>query len=43
MSLSPYHDFSSKIPMSVQSELLKIKAGIIAGKISVDPNSYPLG
>ncbi|MGA3219682.1 MAG: BMP family ABC transporter substrate-binding protein [Acidimicrobiales bacterium] len=43
VSLAPYHDFASKIPMSVQSELLKIKAGIIAGKISVDPNSYPLG
>ncbi len=43
VSLSPYHDFASRIPMSVQSELLKIKAGIIAGKISVDPNSYPLG
>lgn len=43
VSLAPYHDFSSKIPASVQSELVKIKAGIIAGKISVDPNKYPLG
>ncbi len=43
VSLSPYHDFANKIPMSVQNEILKLKAGIIAGKISVNPNSYPLG
>ena len=41
VALSPYHDFSSQIPASVKTELNKIKAGIIAGKISVDPNSYP--
>jgi basic membrane protein A len=41
VSLSPFHDFASKIPASVQSELTKIKAGIISGKISVDPDSYP--
>ena len=28
--------------MGVQNELNKIKAGIIAGKISLDPNSYPV-
>jgi basic membrane protein A len=43
VSLSPYHDFASKIPMSVQNEINKLKAGIIAGKISVDPESYPVG
>jgi basic membrane protein A len=43
VSLSPYHDFASKIPMSVQDEINKLKAGIIAGKISVDPESYPVG
>jgi basic membrane protein A len=41
VSLSPFHDFASKIPASVQSELTKIKAGIISGTISVDPDSYP--
>jgi basic membrane protein A len=43
VSLSPFHDFASKIPAKVQSELNTIKAGIITGKISLDPNSYPAG
>jgi len=43
VSLSPYHDFAHVIPMSVQNEIVKLRAGIIAGKISVNPNSYPLG
>jgi len=41
VALSPYHQFASVIPASVQSEINKLKAGIIAGKISVDPTSYP--
>jgi basic membrane protein A len=41
VSLSPYHDFASKIPAPVTAELAKLKAGIIAGTISVDPDSYP--
>ncbi len=41
VSISPYHTFASKVPAAVTKELAKIKAGIIAGKISVDPNSYP--
>jgi basic membrane protein A and related proteins len=41
VALSPYHDFSSKIPAKVTSELATIKAGIESGKISIDPNSYP--
>jgi basic membrane protein A and related proteins len=41
VSLSPFHDFSSKVPAKVKAELTTLKAGIIAGKISVDPNSYP--
>lgn len=41
VALAPFHDFSSAVPAAVKSELTKIKAGIIAGKISVDPNSYP--
>jgi basic membrane protein A len=43
VSLAPYHDFASKIPASVQSALVTIKAGIESGKISVDPDSYPAG
>ena len=42
VGISPFHDFASRIPMGVQNELNKIKAGIIAGKISVNPNSYPV-
>ncbi len=41
VALSGYHDFSSKVPSSVTTELAKIKSGIEAGTISVDPNSYP--
>jgi basic membrane protein A and related proteins len=41
VSLSPFHDFNSKVPAKVKAELSVLKAGIIAGKISLDPNSYP--
>jgi basic membrane protein A len=41
VSLSPFHDFNSKIPPSVKTALNTIKKGIIAGMISLDPNSYP--
>jgi basic membrane protein A len=41
VSLAPYHDFASKIPASVQSEINTLKAGIESGKISVNPCSYP--
>ncbi len=41
VGLAPYHDFASKIPASVQSEITKLKAGIEAGTISVDPLKYP--
>jgi basic membrane protein A and related proteins len=35
VALSPYHDFASKIPSSLQSEITTVKAGIISGKIPV--------
>jgi basic membrane protein A len=41
VSLSPYHDFSARVPAAVKAELNKIQAGIIAGRISVNPDSYP--
>jgi basic membrane protein A len=41
VALAPYHDFASKIPASVQSELNTIKSGIDSGSISVNPCSYP--
>ncbi len=43
VSLSPYHDFAHVIPMGVQNEITKLRAGIIAGTVSVNPNNYPLG
>ena len=41
VGLSPFHDFNGAVPAKVKSALTSIKAGIIAGKISLDPNSYP--
>ncbi len=41
VALSPYHDYGKVIPASVQKEIRTLRAEIIAGKISVDPNSYP--
>jgi hypothetical protein len=29
--------------MGVQNEITKLRAGIIAGTVSVNPNNYPLG
>jgi basic membrane protein A len=43
VALSPYHDFASKIPASVQSEIQTLTAGIESGSISTDANSYPAG
>ncbi len=43
VALSPFHDFASVVPGSVKAELAKLKAGIIAGTISVDPTKYPAG
>jgi basic membrane protein A len=37
--LSPYHDFASKIPMSLQNQIKTIKAGIISGKIATPTKS----
>jgi basic membrane protein A len=33
VALAPYHDFSSKIPQSLQSEISSVKQDIISGKI----------
>jgi basic membrane protein A len=37
--LSPFHDFSSKIPASVHAQLAKIKQGIISGSIKTPTKS----
>ncbi len=41
VTLAPYHDFASKVPASVTSQLNTVKAGIESGKISVNPCNYP--
>jgi basic membrane protein A len=33
VTLAPYHDFASKVPAALQSELAKVKAGIESGSI----------
>jgi basic membrane protein A len=33
VALAPYHDFASKVPSNLQSELATVKADIISGKI----------
>jgi basic membrane protein A and related proteins len=39
--LAPYHDFASKIPSSLQSQLATVKQGIISGKIHITSPSQP--
>lgn len=41
VGLSPFHDFSSKVPAKVKSALATIKTGIENGSISVNPLKYP--
>jgi basic membrane protein A len=40
VSLSPYHQFDSKIPSALKGEIDTIKAGIIGGTISVKPQDW---
>jgi basic membrane protein A and related proteins len=37
--LSPFHDFASKVPAALQSQLAKIKQGIISGSIKTPTKS----
>lgn len=39
--LAPFHDFDSKIPADVKSDLNQIKADIISGKIKITSASQP--
>jgi basic membrane protein A len=39
VTLAPYHDFASKVPASLQSELAKVKAGIENGSIKTPTKS----
>jgi basic membrane protein A len=40
-SLAPFHEFDSKVPADVKSELEQIKADIISGKITVQSKVQP--
>jgi basic membrane protein A len=39
--LAPFHDFDSKVPAGVKSDLAKVKADIISGKIVITSPSQP--
>jgi basic membrane protein A len=39
--LAPFHDFESQVPANLKSELDKVKADIISGKIVITSPSQP--
>ena len=39
--LSPFHDFDSKVPAELKTEVDTIKADIISGKIKIESKSQP--
>jgi basic membrane protein A and related proteins len=39
--LAPYHEFQSKVPSALQSELEQVKQGIISGSIKIKSASQP--
>ncbi|HWG23866.1 BMP family ABC transporter substrate-binding protein [Actinospica sp.] len=39
--LAPYHDFTSKVPAALTSELSTVKAGIISGTIKITSTNQP--
>ncbi len=41
VGIAPYHDWASKVPSSLQSEITTLTQGIESGSISVDPTTYP--
>jgi len=36
VAIAPYHDFDSKIPAQIKTDIETIKTGILRGTISVD-------
>jgi len=40
VAIAPFHDFDSKVPAKVKTDLETIRKGIIGGTISVDPKTY---
>ncbi len=41
VELAPYHDFATKVPASLQTEIQQLQADIISGKITVTSPSSP--
>jgi basic membrane protein A and related proteins len=41
VELAPYHDFQSKVPAALQSEITQLKADIVSGKITVTSPASP--
>jgi len=41
VSIAPYHDFDSKVPADLKSEIDKLKADIIAGTVAVSSPAEP--
>ena len=39
--LAPFHDFASKVPASLQTELAQVKSGIVSGSIR-QPTKSPV-
>jgi basic membrane protein A and related proteins len=39
--LTPFHEFDSKIPAELNTELEALKADIISGKITIESKSQP--
>ena len=39
--LTPYHDFESKVPAELKTEVDALKADIISGKIKIESKSQP--
>lgn len=42
VQLAPYHEFDSKIPADLKSEIDQLKADIVAGKITITSKSQPV-
>lgn len=41
VGISPYHDLLPQVPQGLRNKIEELKAGIIAGDVSVNPAEYP--
>lgn len=40
VGIAPFHNFDSKVPATLKTQLENLKKGIVDGSVSVDPKSY---